>query len=77
MSVLSLAIGSYLLLTLPDPWIAMTLLGLGLLAVVLTGRIASLRQIRTRYEPEAWTARDALICAAAVVVALGSVIGSF
>ena len=77
MSVLCLAVGAYLLLTMPNPWIAATLLGLGLLTAVFTGRIASLRQIRTRYEPEEWTARDVLICAAAAVVALGSVVGFF
>ena len=77
MSVLCLALGAYLLLTLPNPWIAMILLVVGFLAALVVGRIASMRQIRTRYQPEAWTSRDALICAAAAALALASVIGFF
>jgi energy-coupling factor transport system permease protein len=77
LSVLCLAIGAYLLLTLPNPSLAAMLLGLGLLAALAAGRIASLRQIRTRYQPEVWTSRDFAICAGAAVFALGSVAGIF
>jgi energy-coupling factor transport system permease protein len=77
MSVLCLALGAYLLLTLPNPWIATILLVLGFLAALFVGRIASMRQIRTRYQPEAWAPRDFLICAAAAALVLGSVIGLF
>lgn len=75
--VLSLSIGSYLLLTLPSPWAASVLLGAGVLAILLTARIASLRQIRTRYQPDKWTSRDVAICAAATSFAFASLIGAF
>jgi energy-coupling factor transport system permease protein len=67
--VLCLAVGSYLLLTVSSLWIPFTLMGLGLFAVLITTRIASLRQIRTRFKPDVWAPRDFIICAVGAAIA--------
>lgn len=64
-----LSIGAYLLLTEPNPWIAGLLISLGLGSIFATSRIASLRQIRTRYQPQKWTSRDILVCTFALCFA--------
>lgn len=75
--VSSIAIGSYLLLTMPNPWFAALLIGSGMVAAAATSRLASLRQIRTRYQPEKWRFRDTLICAVATAIAAISLGGWF
>lgn len=74
-SVLCLSIGAYLLLTLPSPWIAVLVLGAGMVLVFLTSRLASLRQIRTKYLPERWTLRDSILCLTGVTIAAVSLLG--
>jgi energy-coupling factor transport system permease protein len=74
--VTCLAVGAYLLLTSPSPWMAAVLLAVGILGVGATSRIAALRQIRTRYQPTAWTVRDALLVAGAVAIACFALIGA-
>lgn len=64
-----LSIGAYLLLTEPEPLIAGLLIAAGLLSILATSRIASLRQIRTRYQPQKWTSRDTLVCTVALALA--------
>lgn len=64
-----LSIGAYLLLTEPEPLIAGLLIAAGLLSIFATSRIASLRQIRTRYQPQKWTSRDTLVCTVALALA--------
>ena len=67
--VLCLAIGSYLLLTASSLWIPMILMVSGIFAVSITTRIASLRQIRTRFQPDVWTPRDLIICTVGTAIA--------
>lgn len=72
-----LAIGAYLLLTVSSVWIPLILLGSGVTAVFITTRIASLRQIRSRFQPDVWTRRDLIVCvagAATAVLSLGGLI---
>jgi hypothetical protein len=45
--------------------------------VVTTSRIASKRQIRTRYAPETWAIRDFAVLAGAALVASLPLIGVF
>lgn len=66
--VTCLAVGAYLLLTSPSPWMAAVLLAVGILGVGATSRVAALRQIRTRYQPTSWAVRDALLVATAVAI---------
>jgi energy-coupling factor transport system permease protein len=73
--VLCLAIGSYLLLTVSSIWIPLTLMVSGVSAVLITTRIASLRQIRTRFQPDVWTPRDFIICSVGAAIATMSVGG--
>jgi energy-coupling factor transport system permease protein len=75
--VICLSIGAYLLLTLPRPWVGALLLGAGVLAVLKTSRIASKRQIRTRYAPEPWAIRDFSVLGAAALIACLPLIGVF
>lgn len=75
--VTCLTIGAYLLLTLPNPWIGPFLLGAGVLAVLTTSRIASKRQIRSRYKPETWAIRDFAVLAGAATVACLPLVGVF
>lgn len=75
--VTCLSIGAYLLLTLPSPWAGALLLSAGVLAVLTTSRIASKRQIRTRYAPETWTIRDFAVLASAALVACLPLVGVF
>jgi energy-coupling factor transport system permease protein len=72
-----LTIGAYLLLTMPSPWVGALLLVAGVLAVLTTSRIASKRQIRTRYAPETWAMRDFAVLAGAALVASLPLIGVF
>jgi energy-coupling factor transport system permease protein len=74
--VTCLAVGAYFLLTSPSPWIAAVLLAVGILGVGATSRIANLRQIRTHYQPTAWTVKDALLVATAVAIACFALIGA-
>jgi energy-coupling factor transport system permease protein len=75
--VICLSIGAYLLLTFPRPWVGALLLGAGVLAVLKTSRIASKRQIRTRYAPEPWAIRDFAVLGAAALIACLPLIGVF
>jgi energy-coupling factor transport system permease protein len=75
--VTSLSIGAYLLLTMPSPWVGALLLSAGVLAVLATGRIASKRQIRTRYAAETWAIRDFAVLTAAALVACLPLLGVF
>jgi energy-coupling factor transport system permease protein len=72
-----LTIGAYLLLTIPSPWVGALLLVAGVLAVLATSRVASKRQIRTRYAPETWAIRDFAVLAGAALVASLPLIGVF
>jgi energy-coupling factor transport system permease protein len=67
--VLCLAIGSYLLLTVSSLWIPLTMMGFGVFSVLITTRIASLRQVRTRFQPDVWTVRDFIICTVGSAIA--------
>lgn len=67
--VTCLTIGAYLLLSMPNALLGGLLLGAGSLAVLFTSRLASKRQIRTRYAPEAWATRDLFVLAGAVLIA--------
>ncbi|CAB4633665.1 unannotated protein [freshwater metagenome] len=67
--VLCLAIGSYLLLTMSSLWIPLTTMGFGVFSVLITTRIASLRQVRTRFQPDVWTVRDFIICTVGSAIA--------
>jgi len=71
-----MSIGSYLLLTLPNQGIALLILFSGVLSFLITIRIASSRQIRTRFQPDSWTARDLFVCLVALSVAALSVSGA-
>jgi energy-coupling factor transport system permease protein len=71
-----LAIGSYLLLTMSSSLIPLLLLGSGIVAIFITSRVASLRQIRTRFQPESWTSRDLAICLIGAAIATLSLGGS-
>lgn len=75
-SVTCLAVGAYLLLTSPSLWIAAFLLGVGVIGVGATSRIAASRQIRTRYQPNAWAAKDLLLVATAFVIACFALVGA-
>ena len=76
-SVLCLSIGAYLLLTLPTPWIAVVLLGAGVVFAFIASRLASLRQIRTRYQPDRWSLRDSMVCLTGATIVAVALIGVF
>jgi energy-coupling factor transport system permease protein len=71
-----LAIGSYLLLTLPDQGFPLLLLSCGAMCFLITIRIANARQIRTRFQPDRWTSRDLIVCLAALAIAALSISGA-
>ena len=75
--VTCLSIGAYLLLTLPSAWVGALLLTAGVVAVLTTSRIASKRQIRTRYAPETWAIRDFAVLAGAAFIACLPLVGLF
>ena len=75
--VVFLAIGAYLLLTSPNAWVATILLIAGTVSIGITSHVASSRQIRTRFEPQPWSAKDILVVSAAAVIAAFPLVGAF
>jgi energy-coupling factor transport system permease protein len=70
-AVIAFAIGSYLLLTTDLTWVTLLTFCSGLVALVVSLKISSLANLRTRYVVQPWLVRDTIVtCGSATLITL-------
>jgi energy-coupling factor transport system permease protein len=74
LGVVSLSIGSYLLLSSKAAGLPMSLIVFGCMSIVFTTLLAGKRQIHTRYKPDRWRKRDFLVLLSATCLLLAAIL---